>query len=216
MNRAPCAALVPHSACSKFFFTVLIFSSPSSDSSVSDAILTSRGSAGSLASLRLLFRKTRSDVQAVYIPLEACAISAVAATTLEMSEAQQRSRYKVLVHSVAAAARYADTQAKEAIKPATSTPHILRVTCRFFVRCQISRSSSSFSSSSESRRSRLEFMEWIVSPPEELFVMRFKCRLLSTSLALATARSTSAEAFCGSCSLGKSSGNGRFNFRSSE
>ena len=26
-----CAALVPHSACSKFFFTVLIFSSPSSD-----------------------------------------------------------------------------------------------------------------------------------------------------------------------------------------
>ena len=31
-------------------------------------------------------------------------------------------RYKVLVHSVAAAARYADTQAKEAIKPATSTP----------------------------------------------------------------------------------------------
>jgi hypothetical protein len=31
-------------------------------------------------------------------------------------------RYKVLVHSVAAAARYADTQANEAIKPATSTP----------------------------------------------------------------------------------------------
>lgn len=39
-----------------------------------------------------------------------------------MSEAQYRSRYKVLVHSVAAAAIYADTQAKDAIKPATSTP----------------------------------------------------------------------------------------------
>ena len=39
-----------------------------------------------------------------------------------MSEAQYRSRYKILVHSVAAAEIYADTQAKDAIKPAISSP----------------------------------------------------------------------------------------------